>query len=65
MLNIDAEMIHLQVKDNGCGIPATKENTEPGLGLIAMQERVQLVGGKLTLNSPPMEPVPVLMFAYR
>lgn len=51
VLDVDAESVRLQIKDNGRGISAARENSEPGLGLIAMQERVQLVGGMLDITS--------------
>lgn len=51
VLSADAEVVRLHVKDNGCGIDARRTEKEPGLGLIAMRERVQLVGGTLTISS--------------
>ena len=51
MLNADAEWVHLSVKDNGQGISDARDREEPGLGLVAMEERVQLVGGVLTITS--------------
>lgn len=51
LLNVDAETVQLQVKDNGRGMPTVQGNDEPSLGLIAMQERVQLVDGRLTITS--------------
>jgi signal transduction histidine kinase/ABC-type uncharacterized transport system substrate-binding protein len=50
-LNADAEWVHLEVKDNGCGIPAVRDRERLGLGLVAMEERVQLVGGLLAITS--------------
>jgi signal transduction histidine kinase len=50
-LNADAEWVHLQVKDNGQGISVVRDREEPGLGLVAMEERVHLVGGLLTITS--------------
>lgn len=51
VLDVDAESVWLQIKDNGRGISTTRENAAPGLGLIAMRERVQLVGGALEVSS--------------
>lgn len=51
LLSADAENVRLQVKDNGCGIDARRGEKQPGLGLIAIQERVQLVGGNLAITS--------------
>ena len=49
--------IHLEVQDWGCGFePLTVfQETGPGehLGLRDMQERVQLIGGHLTISSHP------------
>lgn len=51
VLSADAESIRLQVKDNGIGLTATRDRGQPGLGLVAMQERVHLVGGSLVITS--------------
>jgi signal transduction histidine kinase/ABC-type uncharacterized transport system substrate-binding protein len=51
VLSADAESIRLQVKDNGVGLTATRDRGQPGLGLVAMQERVHLVGGSLVITS--------------
>jgi signal transduction histidine kinase len=50
-LSADAESIRLQVKDNGVGLTASRDRQQPGLGLVAMQERVHLVGGSLVITS--------------
>jgi signal transduction histidine kinase len=41
----------LQVKDFGKGIPQSKKPSQRGLGLIAMRERAELLGGKLNIQS--------------
>jgi signal transduction histidine kinase len=47
----DAGLIRLQIKDTGIGFdPATSPE---GLGLVSMQERLRLVGGKLAIRSSP------------
>ncbi len=51
VLSADAEWVHLQASDNGRGMPANQERVAPGLGLVAMQERVQLVGGEMCIIS--------------
>jgi signal transduction histidine kinase len=51
VLSADAESIRLQVNDNGVGLTATRDREQPGLGLIAMEERVLLVGGSIEITS--------------
>jgi len=41
----------LKVKDFGRGIAPTKKPNQRGLGLIAIRERVELLGGKLDVHS--------------
>jgi PAS domain S-box-containing protein len=53
LLQYDDDSISLSVEDNGKGFlhPATQN---PGrIGLIGMQERIYLLGGKLDINSQP------------
>ncbi|MCB9442605.1 MAG: sensor histidine kinase, partial [Ardenticatenaceae bacterium] len=42
------QTVRLSVKDNGVGKPAAAGD---GFGLIGMRERVQLLGGRLTIES--------------
>ena len=44
--------IHLRVLDTGCGFDAASNGT--GLGLISMKERLNLVGGTITIRSRSM-----------
>ena len=44
-------MLVINIRDFGRGVTPNKKNGKPGLGLIAMQERAELVGGKLILSS--------------
>jgi signal transduction histidine kinase len=47
----DAGLLRLRIKDTGIGFePAA---TPEGLGLVSMQERLRLVGGKLSIRSSP------------
>jgi signal transduction histidine kinase len=41
----------LRVKDFGRGLPQSKKPNQRGLGLIAMRERAELLGGKLDIQS--------------
>jgi PAS domain S-box-containing protein len=45
--------IHLSVADEGQGFNMQKPSGKPGLGLISMEERMRLVGGKLVVQSRP------------
>jgi len=44
-----AGQVRLTVADDGCGA----STTDGGFGLIGLRERVQLVGGSLTLQTAP------------
>ncbi|MCU1294682.1 MAG: sensor histidine kinase [Bryobacterales bacterium] len=41
----------IHVRDFGKGIPGSKRRNKPGLGLIAMHERAEILGGKLDVRS--------------
>jgi signal transduction histidine kinase len=43
--------LHLAIEDHGPGLPA--ESGSRGLGLVAMRERAELVGGSVTWSRPP------------
>jgi signal transduction histidine kinase len=44
--------LHLEVEDHGPGLPAASASSR-GLGLVAMRERAELVGGTVTWSRPP------------
>jgi signal transduction histidine kinase len=46
-----ASTLTLRVRDYGCGLPPSKKPNQRGLGLIAMRERAELLGGKLDIQS--------------
>jgi signal transduction histidine kinase len=46
-----AASLTLKVRDFGSGLPPGKKPNHRGLGLIAMRERAELVGGKLVIQS--------------
>jgi signal transduction histidine kinase len=43
----------VNVKDFGRGLPPTRKPARRGLGLIAMRERAELLGGSLEISSAP------------
>ena len=45
------ESLTVKIKDFGCGLPQAKKGQLSGIGLIAMRERAELVGGQLNLSS--------------
>jgi signal transduction histidine kinase len=45
--------IALAVHDDGTGLAASRDNARTSLGLVSMQERVRLVGGRLEIASRP------------
>jgi signal transduction histidine kinase len=49
---IDGNMISLQIEDRGCGFDLDAALKAPqSSGLFGLQERVQLLGGKMTIES--------------
>ncbi|TLS38504.1 sensor histidine kinase [Pseudalkalibacillus caeni] len=51
-LEIEKQNIHLKVKDNGIGFN-TNERKENSFGIIGMKERVELLNGKIEIQSTP------------
>jgi len=49
-LGHNKDFVHLSVLDDGMGI---KNASREGTGLLGLQERVNLLGGQLTLTSQP------------
>ena len=52
-LRTDDEAIVIEVADDGQGFDATSDNA--GIGLSAMRERVEGLGGEIEVRSPPSE----------
>lgn len=55
-LEREADLLHLYVIDQGCGIPPEKlsfrqENATIGVGLLGMRERLRQLRGQLEINS--------------
>jgi PAS domain S-box-containing protein len=59
VLQLDAEQVRMEIKDNGRGMPEErvrrfrKDGVGSGVGLAGMRERVREVGGSLVLLSGP------------
>ena len=47
--------VHLKIKDSGHGFDIEAAKRGSGLGLRSMQERAQLVGGTIAIESTPMQ----------
>jgi PAS domain S-box-containing protein len=45
--------IHLLVSDAGVGFDLQAARTDPGLGLVSMEERLKLVSGELSIDTQP------------
>lgn len=52
-LEIDAEVCHLEVGDNGRGLADVDLTSPRSLGLLGMQERARLLGGTVTFTTRP------------
>jgi signal transduction histidine kinase len=50
-LGVNASGVSLRIKDHGVGFNVDRSNTGAGIGLIGMQERIRLVGGRLLVRS--------------
>ena len=45
--------LHLEVEDRGIGLPLEKVGgVRRGLGMVAMRERAELLGGSIVFESP-------------
>jgi signal transduction histidine kinase len=49
-LRFAAEHLQLEVEDHGSGFPAS--GPRQGIGLVAMRERAELLGGKIAIARP-------------
>lgn len=59
-LEFQNDALSILVKDNGVGFHVEKQR-EDSFGLIGMSERVELLGGKLTIHSQPNKGTTVLI----
>jgi signal transduction histidine kinase len=56
-MEFGTEQFALHVRDDGCGFDTaqmrTTRNSKRGLGLLGMKERMELLGGSLSIESCP------------
>jgi PAS domain S-box-containing protein len=52
--------VSLRIRDDGKGFDAGSPNPRAGIGLIGMQERIRLVGGRLSVRSAPSQGAEIL-----
>jgi signal transduction histidine kinase len=52
-LQVKADVVRLEVVDDGIGFDPTTAEATGGLGLPGMRERVQRIGGQLRIESAP------------
>jgi signal transduction histidine kinase len=52
-LTFHRDDLTVEITDFGVGIPANKKRQRPGLGLIAMHERAEILCGQLSISSRP------------
>ena len=50
-----ANEIRLRVSDTGIGFDFESPGTKTGIGLVSMNERLRLVGGQISISSPPSQ----------
>ena len=62
VLSARKDGIRLRIEDTGDGFDLKEVKGKGGLGLISMEERVRLVGGKFTIKSHPGEGTTVEVF---
>ncbi len=62
LLKKDGHLI-LSISDDGCGFDLTTVDTERHLGIRGMQERAEMMGGSLEINSTPGQGTSVRLIA--
>lgn len=62
-LGANADGVSLRIRDDGRGFDTEHRKPEAGIGLIGMQERIRLVGGRFLVKSEPMRGTEILVEA--
>ena len=52
VVKLDDSSVKLEIEDRGKGMPPAHERPQ-GLGLVAMRERAELIGGQLSFSETP------------
>jgi PAS domain S-box-containing protein len=60
-LGANAGGVSLRIRDDGTGFDTEHRNPETGIGLIGMQERIRLIGGRFLLRSGPRQGTEILV----
>jgi signal transduction histidine kinase len=47
--------VSLEIRDNGVGFDVERSSHKPGMGLVSMEERVRLEGGRFAIHSKPYD----------
>jgi len=62
-LSAGADGIRLRIHDNGVGFDSETGSSRPGLGIVSMRERINLVQGKFSIESKPGQGTELTVFA--
>jgi signal transduction histidine kinase len=65
-LHRDGDNVHLEITDNGRGLPAGEPQGRQGMGLVGMRARARSAGGEVGVTSQPNAGVAIVaVFPYR
>jgi two-component system nitrate/nitrite sensor histidine kinase NarQ len=51
-LEFEPNRLVLEIRDRGVGLPPAGSSVRHGIGLVAMRERAELLGGSLHISRP-------------
>ena len=54
-LSFEDGLLRLTIIDDGAGFDAAEQESNPGIGMVSMRERVRLMDGRLLIDSEPGE----------